>query len=490
MNPKTALTALNKPSSKRSLSLSISLAAKSIAATWLGLSFSCASAAPVTMPTYSEANSDLVNRGAYVARQADCMGCHREDYSGGIAVETPMGEIYATNITPSLRYGIGDYTEQDLKQALTKGKTPSHHLYPAMPYPAYSNMTDTDIHALFEYLQTVRPIDEAPEYETQLKFPFNIRPLMIGWNILNMPKWEAREGLTKQQQQGQYLVDNLAHCGTCHTPRNKTMGYNTDKYLAGAQLGNAFAPNITPDNASGIGNWSEDEIVSYLRDGEVHNKALAAGPMSEVVMNSTRYLKDEDLQAIASYLKQVPAIETEDTLQPLNTAVLPQKHSDDISFDLLQQIDYLEAANSQAQSPSESLYLANCASCHGVNGYGQPDAGYASIVGLTTLRRDNPAPVINVIANGVHDVVNTRPRMPGFKNDLSNDEIASLVNYVRTKFGGLSDSQVNGTDIDTYLKEGPKTPFIVRNAGWLAGLGIIVALVLILLLIRRLIRRD
>lgn len=490
MNPKTASTAPSKPSSRRPLSLSISLVTKAIAATCLSLSFGSASAAPVTMPTYSEAQSELVNKGAYIARQADCMGCHQEDYSGGIAMPLPMGEVYATNITPSVSYGIGNYTEQDLKNALTKGKAPNHRLYPAMPYPAYSNMTDEDIHALFAYLQTVPPVDEAPEYETKLKFPFNIRSLMIGWNLINMPQWETADDLDDTQQYGKYLVDNLAHCGTCHTPRNATMGFDMSNYLSGAMVGEVHAPNITPDEASGIGRWSEDEIVSYLRDGEIHNKALAAGPMSEVVINSTRYLKDQDLQAIASYLKQVPAIETEDTIQPLNTAALPKKHSDNISFDLLQQIDYLNVAKSKAQSPSESLYLANCASCHGVNGYGQPDAGYASIVGLTTLRRDNPAPVIKVIANGVHDVVNTRPRMPGFANDLSASEIAEITNYVRVNFGGLADSKVSADDVTTQLNAGANTPFLIKYAGWLAVLGIVLALALIFFIVRGLIRRD
>lgn len=489
MKPTTALDSLDKPSLRRTPLLSITFASQVVAASLIGLSFSSASAAPVAMPSQSEGNSEIVNRGAYVARQADCMGCHREDYSGGIAVEAPMGTIYATNITPSVRYGIGKYTEQDFKKALTKGVTPTHRLYPAMPYPDYKGMTDEDIHALFEYFKTVPAIDQEPSYKTDLPFPFNIRSLMIGWNMINMPKWEARDGLDETQQHGKYLVDNLAHCGTCHTPRSSTMGYDMNNYLSGAMIGNWHAPNITPDDASGIGGWSTDEIVTYLREGGVHQKALAAGPMSEVVMNSTRYLNDEDLNAIASYLKAVPAVKTDDTIQPLNAAALPAKRGEDITFDLLEQIDELDAAKANASSPAESTYLHQCASCHGINGYGQPDAGYAPIVGLTSLRRDNPAPVINVVSHGIHQVVNTRPRMPGFKDELSNEEIADVVNYVRTTFGGLSESQVTADDVATQIKNGPKTPFIVKNAGWLAILGIIVGLLVLGLIIRWILRR-
>ena len=457
--------------------------------TSLSLPISFAHAAPEMMPSYNASQSELVNRGAYVARQADCMGCHKEDYSGGVAVEAPMGTIYATNITPSIKYGIGSYTEQDFKKALTKGKTPTHHLYPAMPYPDYNAMTDEDISALFAYFQTVPAVDEAPEHKTQLPFPFNIRTVMLGWNIVNMPKWQARDGLNDTQKYGQYLVDNLAHCGTCHTPRNATLGYDMNKYLSGSMLGNWYAPNITPDASSGIGRWSEADIVTYLRQGKIHQKAVASGPMNEVVYNSTRYLSDKDLSAIASYLKAVPAITTEDTVQPVNTAALPSEHSPNMTFDLLAQMDYLKQAKAQAKSPGESLYLNQCASCHGVNGYGQPDAGYAPIVGISSLRRDNPAPVINVVAHGIQQVPNTRPRMPGFKGELSAEEMAQVVNYVRTTFGGLSNSKVSADDINGQLKRGDSAPFFIKNAGWLAGSGIIAGLIVLALLIRSLFRR-
>nr|WP_317198943.1 cytochrome c [uncultured Psychrobacter sp.] len=455
----------------------------------IGISSSAAMTEATNLPNVSPANSDLVNRGAYIARAADCMACHREDYTGGVAIDTPMGSIYATNITPSKRYGIGNYTEQDLKKALRKGRAPDHMIYPAMPYPSYHGMTDEDISALFAYLQTVPAVDAAPEYETDLPFPFNIRSLMYFWNFINVPAYENREGLTAVQQRGEYLTNNLEHCGTCHTPRDMTMGADNSMYLSGAQLGNWYAPNITPDNSSGIGSWSEQDIVTYLRTGELDKRAYAGGPMGEAVAHSTRYLTDDDLGAIAAYLKVVPAIETKDTITEVDTKSLPDPINASITHDLLAQDDYLTQAKLGVDSSSpEGLYLNACASCHGVNGYAQPDAGYAPIVGLTSLRRDNSDTLINVILHGVEGATNIRPNMPGFKDQLSHQQIADITNYVRTSFGGLASSDVSADYVDTVAAGQDQRPFLIKYAGVLAILGIIVALLILFFIIRGILR--
>ena len=423
--------------------------------------------ARTSLPNVSPSNSDLANRGAYVARTGDCMACHREDYSGGVPIETPIGNIYSTNITPSKKYGIGNYTEADLKKALRKGRAPGHQIYPAMPYPSYHGMTDADISALFAYLQTVPPVEAAPEKTTHLPFPLNIRTLMLAWNVINVPSTENRTGLTPVQQRGEYLVNNLEHCGTCHTPRNLTQGLDKDRYLSGAPLGKWFAPNITPDNDTGIGRWSERDIVTYLRTGKLDKRAYAGGPMAEAVGHSTRYLTDEDLSAMANYLKAVPAIKTDDYLIPVNIARLPTPVSTSITYDLLEQKDYLAKVKSETVSSSnninanlsnnnsspKSLYLANCASCHGVDGYAQPDARYASIVGLSSIRRAKPDALIGVIAFGAKGAFNTAPKMPGFKEDLSHEQIASITNYVRVNFGGLATSEVTAAEVKRVIKD-------------------------------------
>ncbi len=423
--------------------------------------------ARTSLPNVSPSNSDLANRGAYVARTGDCMACHREDYSGGVPIETPIGNIYSTNITPSKKYGIGNYTEADLKKALRKGRAPGHQIYPAMPYPSYHGMTDADISALFAYLQTVPPVEAAPEKTTHLPFPLNIRTLMLAWNVINVPSTENRTDLTPVQQRGEYLVNNLEHCGTCHTPRNLTQGLDKDRYLSGAPLGKWFAPNITPDNDTGIGRWSEADIVTYLRTGKLDKRAYAGGPMAEAVGHSTRYLTDEDLSAMANYLKVVPAIKTDDYLIPVNIARLPEPVSVSITYDLLEQKDYLAKVKSETiaansvknnsvldnNNSPKGLYLANCASCHGVDGYAQPDARYAVIVGLSSIRRAKPDALIGVIAFGAKGAFNTAPKMPGFKEDLSHEQIASIANYVRVNFGGLATSEVTAAEVKRVIKD-------------------------------------
>ncbi|MBB3105823.1 mono/diheme cytochrome c family protein [Psychrobacter luti] len=418
--------------------------------------------AKISLPNVSPSNSDLANRGAYVARTADCMACHREDYSGGVAIETPIGNIYSTNITPSQIYGIGNYTEADLKKVLRKGRALSHQLYPAMPYPSYHGMTDDDISALFAYLQTVSIIDKSPEKTTHLPFPLNIRSLMLVWNLINVPATQNRDDLTPVQQRGEYLVNNLEHCGTCHTPRNITQGLDNARHLSGAPLGKWFAPNITPDNETGIGRWSERDIVTYLRTGKLDKRAYAGGPMAEAVAHSTRYLTDADLSAMANYLKVVPAIKTDDYLIAVNVAKLPNPISQSITYNLLEQKDHLAqekaktaAANNDGENSHspKSLYLIHCASCHGVDGYAQPDARYASIVGLSSIRRAKPDALIGVIAFGAKGAFNTAPKMPGFKKDLSHAQIASIANYVRVNFGGLPSSEVTAAEVKRVIKE-------------------------------------
>ena len=413
----------------------------------------------ISLPNVSPANSDLANRGAYIARTADCMACHRENYSGGVAIETPIGNIYSTNITPSQRYGIGNYTENDFRKALQKGRAPTHQLYPAMPYPSYHGMADADISALFAYFQTVPAVEEAPEKITRLPFPLNIRTLMLAWNVINVPSTENRAGLSQTQQRGEYLVNNLEHCGTCHTPRNLTQGLDKKKYLSGAPLGKWYAPNITPDNDSGIGRWSENDIVTYLRTGMLDKRAYAGGPMAEAVAHSTRYLSDEDLSAMAAYLKVVPIIKTNDYVIPVDTSRLPSAVSSSITYNLIEQKDYLAQAKSMTntgsnndQNSPKALYLAACASCHGVDGYAQPDARYASIVGLSSIRRAKPDALINVIAYGAKGALNTAPKMPGFSKELSHAQIASITNYVRVNFGGLQSSNVSAADVKRILE--------------------------------------
>ena len=258
---------------------------------------STASAAPVPAASSAsapDAATEQTQVGAYVARAADCAACHTapkgEPYAGGYAINSPLGVIYASNITPSKQYGIGNWTEEQFAHALRDGVGGNgQRLYPAMPYDAYHGMSDADVHALYTYLmQDVKPVDRPAKETTALSFPFNIRQLMIGWDWLYVKQPRTNAADSAERKRGRYLVDVLGHCASCHSPRNVMMATTSAGYLSGADLAGWHAPNITSDPVSGIGGWSTAELVTYLRDGHVVGKAQAAGPMAEAVENSFR----------------------------------------------------------------------------------------------------------------------------------------------------------------------------------------------------------
>lgn len=433
---------------------------------------------------------DAVIRGAYVARAADCAGCHGENYAGGTKFVLPMGTVIATNITPSKTHGIGRYTLQQFSDAVRHGKTPSHQLYPAMPYPSYSRMGDSDLKDLYAYMQTIDAVDEAPKEKTHMNFPFNMRVLMKGYNLINVPKWETPANLSDSQKRGKYLVDNLGHCGDCHTPRTSTMGYDTSHYLAGAIIQGVEAPNITPDVETGIGSWSQQDIAKFLKTGGLQHQAIAGDEMGKVITYSTSHLTDNDLIAMADYLKSIPAVKSGTTTAPLNLAKLPQSPSEDMTYNLLKQIDVLKVAQSNAKPNSgESVYLDNCASCHGLAGQGQPEARYPAIAGLAMLRESEPKRLLHVIAHGSKAPFNTLPNMPAFADNLNDEQIAQVANYVRTKFGGLDNSQLTADEVKKFSEQKAEVPFLIANAKWLTIAGIVFGLLVLAGLVRWLSRR-
>ncbi|MCL3883580.1 cytochrome c [Marivita sp. GX14005] len=429
-----------------------------------------------------EADSDLVEAGRYVARTADCQSCHigpdGTPYAGGKFIETPLGDIMATNITPSRNYGIGGYSEDDLKAVLREGKAPDRRLYPAMPYPSYHGMTDEDITALYAYLRTVEPVERAPEGETDLPFPFNIRTLMVFYNALAIEDTPPAEDLDAEIARGQYLVDHPGHCGTCHTPRNSLMMADEDRYLAGTMVQGWLAPNLTSDPVSGLGRWQAEDIAEYLKTGRAMGAAQAAGPMSEVVHFSTRHMNEADLMAMARYLKTVPAIASDEQTRPVVAeyppAPVPMHEYGSIRKSLGEALTRTDLAG------DEALYLTHCASCHGVNGEGQAAAYYPTLRGNGDLRRDNAANLVNVIAHGVEYAAPYRaPPMPGFEDDLTNDEIAQIANYVRIEFGDFTTSALDAADVNAILNPDPELPFLLKYANWFAWAGIIAVLALL-----------
>ena len=247
----------------------------------------------------------FVEKGRVIATAADCMACHTvprtgKSFAGGYPIVSPLGTIYSTNITPSKISGIGDYSEAEFSRAVREGiRKDGAHLYPAMPYDSYAGITDEDVHALYAYfMHGVDPVDDAAKAQTELPFPFNLRFSMAFWNLLyaRTTPFTPVAGVSDDINRGAYLVNVLGHCTSCHTPRNVLMGAIQSEALAGGFVGPWYAPNITSDPVSGIGGWTQDELVAYLRTGHAKGKNQAAGGMAEAVQNSLQYLPESDLE--------------------------------------------------------------------------------------------------------------------------------------------------------------------------------------------------
>ncbi len=370
------------------------------------------------------------DKGEYLARAGDCIACHSvpggKPFAGGLKMGTPLGAIYSTNITPDPETGIGGYTLEDFDRAVRSGiAKDGHRLYPAMPYPSYAKITDDDLSALYNFfMKEVPPVKQAnkPSEITGIK---SIRwPLAI-WNWLYMDKgvYVPKPGHDAAWNRGAYLVEGLGHCGACHTPRGwafqeKALDAGSGAYLQGAELDAWSAPNLRGDRRTGLGSWSQEDLAAFLKTG--HNaQAVAFGSMLDVVNNSTPYLSDDDLNAMAAYLKSLPASAQQAafTYDDATTAALRA---------------------GKAQQPGATIYLGYCVSCHGADGKGQ--APYMPpLAGNPIVLDGNPSSLINLVLNGAQPlVVKGAPdayRMPQYRVQLTDDEIAGVLSFVRNGWG-------------------------------------------------------
>lgn len=391
-----------------------------------------------SMAAYAADSSTLIQRGEYLARAADCIACHtanpKQPYAGGVGFPTPVGIIYSSNISPDRQHGIGALTEAEFISAVREGVAKDgKRLYPAMPYTSYTQMSDDDVKAIRAYLMTVKPMASAPPANT-LPFPFNQRWTMRFWNWINFSsgRFKADPSKSVEWNRGAYLAGPLAHCQECHTPRNMTMGLSS-KLLAGAQLGEWSAYNITADKVSGVGGWTDAELTAYLRDGAAHGKANAAGPMAEVVENSTRFLTPDDLKALVSYLRTVPE-RGDGSSKPRYAWGTPVA-----SVVNLRGKPGALSSNGKVADGKE-LYNGNCASCHGWSGNGiggaSDQSAYPSLLHNTAVGAAGADNLTMVVLHGVSRETNHgHVMMPGFANQLNDQEVAALVNFVSTQFG-------------------------------------------------------
>ncbi|CAN5565459.1 cytochrome c [soil metagenome] len=404
-----------------------------------------------------------IEKGRLLAVAADCAACHTTPkggapFAGGYPIDSPLGAIYASNITPSKSGGIGDYTLDDFRRSLRQGiRKDGAHLYPAMPYTSYTQLSDDDTVSLYAYfMHGVAPVDQrAPE--TALPFPFNLRFSMAVWNALFLKDERFVPDTSKSAEwnQGAYLAGALAHCSACHTPRNALMAEQDGKaFLSGGSLGAWYAPNITSDPNSGIGAWTEAELVQYLKTGRVHGKAQAAGPMAEAIEHSLQHLPEAHLKAIAVYLKQVPAAGTSEA-KPRFAYGEPSKSEVDMRG-LKDGVD-----------PGWRVFSGSCAHCHQDNGSGTANGEYPSLFHNTATGADRPDNLIATILHGVDRTVEGKAHfMPAFGDKasftdrLSDQDIADVSNYVLGHYGNPA-VKVSVDDVQT-LRAGGKPPLIAQ----------------------------
>lgn len=378
-----------------------------------------------------------LERGEYLVRAANCVSCHTvpggKVFAGGVPFPTDFGTIYSTNITPDKATGIGGWTFEQFDAAMRKGVRPDgQHLYPAFPYTSFTKISDADMRALFAYFGSLRPV-VAPPKQNELGFPYSQRALLGAWKAMFL-----KEGIfvpdaarSEQWNRGAYLVEALAHCSACHSPRNKLGAEKSGALYTGGVLDEPDeergavrrgAPNLTA-SPHGLGAWSEDDIASYLKYG-VSSRARLFGTMNEVVLNSTRHLTEADTRAMAVYLKSLPAA--------ADTGSRPGR---------------------KVMELGAKQYDIHCGTCHLPTGLGSDDTG-PPLAGSAFAQAPDPSSLIDLVING--------PRLPSeqpstqwqrpwqsmtpFGQKLSDEQAAALFSYLRNSWGNQA-SAVSAEDI-------------------------------------------
>jgi alcohol dehydrogenase (quinone), cytochrome c subunit len=381
------------------------------------------------------------SNGEYLARAGDCVACHSapggKAFAGGLKMGTPLGAIYSTNITPDAGTGIGKYTFDDFDRAVRQGTArDGHRLYPAMPYPSYAKITDNDIHALYDFFMKEVPPVKQPNKPSEIPAYLSFRwPLAIwDWVFANGRAFVPSKDHDAVWNRGAYLVEGLGHCGACHTPRGwawqeKALDDGSGAYLEGAELDAWFAPDLRGDRLTGLGAWSQADLAVFLKTG--HNKRVVAfGSMLDVINNSTPYLSDDDVNAVAAYLKSLPATAQQATYT----------YDDATTMELL---------GGKREQLGATLFLGNCASCHGTDGKGRTPF-IPPLAGNPVVLDHDPSSLINLVLNGAEPlVVKGAPdayRMPQYRVQLSDGEIAEVLSFVRGAWGNgaapVTDDQV------------------------------------------------
>jgi len=370
------------------------------------------------------ATPDNIARGAYLARAGDCMACHTArgglPYAGGRALATPFGTVYAPNITPDARTGIGAWTADDFWHALHNGIAPGGRLlYPAFPYPNMTKTTRADADALYAYLRSLAPARQ-PNRPHDLRFPYDRQIVLAGWRLLYFKPgvYVPQPARGAAWNRGAYLVEGLGHCAACHSPRNGLGA--TGARLSGGMIPTIgwYAPALDAAGEAGLRDWDQAHIVQLLRTG-VAPRGAVFGPMAEVVGQSLQYLSDADAGAMAAYLHALPG-----DPGPRQPSAPP---------------------SDAVMKAGRDLYEHHCADCHGADGRGTRIAGqpaYPPLAGNGALTMADPVNAIRIVLNGGFPPAtagNPRPfGMPPYSPQLDDAEVAAVVTYVRNSWGNAA----------------------------------------------------
>ena len=398
----------------------------------------------VALADYHEANptgvpvklatADIVRRGEYLAKAADCMACHTapggEDYAGGLAFPLPFGTLYSTNITADKDTGIGNYSDQDFLGAVQRGiRKDGARLYPAMPYTSYTFMTDDDVLAIKAYLFSLPAAHRENEPDT-LQFPFNQRWSMIFWSWAFNPnkRFAPNSEKSAEWNRGAYIAEALAHCGDCHTPRNFALALDNRRKFAGAITAGWRAYDITSDKRTGIGSWSDEEVFAYLARGHAMGHGTAAGPMGEAVDHSLSQIESADIRTLVVYLRSIPAIASSEPATIAPPAPASEKEGAATS-DLL----------------GRKVFAQACVSCHSWTGVSAL-SDFATISGSRAVNDSTAINVAQIVISGTRRLTPGTMSMPGFGSTYTDTEIAAVANYVTGRFGSAA-SKLTAKDV-------------------------------------------
>lgn len=380
--------------------------------------------------------------GAYLIRVGNCMGCHTtkggQPFAGGRRLSTSFGIFVTPNITPDKATGIGLWSEEDFWQALHQGKSRDGRLlYPAFPYTEYTKVTRQDANAMFAYLQSLPPVSQSNP-TNDIFFPYNFRPLLAIWRALYFKAgvYESDQSHSEDWNRGAYLVQGLGHCNACHSTRNVLGASQNDALTGGQIMGmNWYAPSLSAQLEAGVGDWSIEEIVALLTTG-ITKRAVASGPMATVIRQSLQYLSQEDVHAMAVYLKSLTENESGNA---------PGVRFSVMSGSLRRHLDL-----------GGQLYEKYCQTCHGSDGKGAPGI-YPALAGNRSVIMKSPVNAIHSVLNGGYPpttAANPKPYgMPPFQQILRNEEVALVVSYIRNAWGNRA-SLVTAVDVDRSKGEG------------------------------------